>query len=144
MSDTSPPSFPGARCGARTVIYMGVGMGMLHAVQVRRAYEQPEESDGVRVLVDRLWPRGLTKEKAALDEWCKQIAPSSDLREWYHHDPDRFEEFERRYREELADPERTEALEHLRGLARTRTLTLVTATKHPEISEAEVLARVLS
>ncbi|MBQ0975598.1 DUF488 domain-containing protein [Streptomyces griseoincarnatus] len=119
-------------------------MGMLHAVQVRRAYEQPEESDGVRVLVDRLWPRGLTKEKAALDEWCKQIAPSSDLREWYHHDPDRFEEFERRYREELADPERTEALEHLRGLARTRTLTLVTATKHPEISEAEVLARVLS
>ncbi len=98
----------------------------------------------MRVLVDRLWPRGLTKEKAALDEWCKQIAPSSDLREWYHHDPDRFEEFERRYREELADPERTEALEHLRGLARTRTLTLVTATKHPEISEAEVLARVLS
>ncbi|MFZ4156780.1 DUF488 domain-containing protein [Streptomyces pseudogriseolus] len=119
-------------------------MGMLHAVQVRRAYEEPEESDGVRVLVDRLWPRGLTKEKAALDEWCKQIAPSSDLRKWYHHDPDRFEEFERRYREELADPERTEALEHLRGIARTRTLTLITATKHPEISEAEVLARVLS
>ncbi|MFD7392965.1 DUF488 domain-containing protein [Streptomyces sp. NPDC059852] len=119
-------------------------MGMLHAVQVRRAYEESEESDGVRVLVDRLWPRGLTKEKAALNEWCKQIAPSSDLRKWYHHDPDRFQEFERRYREELADPERTEALEHLRGIARTRTLTLITATKHPEISEAEVLARVLS
>lgn len=144
MSDTSPPSFPGARRGARTVRCMGVGMGMLHAVQVRRAYEEPEESDGVRVLVDRLWPRGLTKEKAALDEWCKQIAPSSDLRKWYHHDPDRFEEFERRYREELSDPERTEALEHLRGIARTRTLTLITATKHPEISEAKVLARVLS
>ncbi|MGA5375855.1 DUF488 domain-containing protein [Streptomyces griseoincarnatus] len=117
---------------------------MLHAVQVRRAYEEPEESDGVRVLVDRLWPRGLAKEKAALDEWCKQVAPSGDLRTWYHHDPDRFEEFERRYREELADPDRAEALEHLRGIARTRTLTLITATKHPEISEAEVLARVLS
>ncbi|NEA83166.1 DUF488 family protein [Actinospica acidiphila] len=117
---------------------------MLHAVQVRRAYEEPEESDGVRVLVDRLWPRGLAKEKAALDEWCKQVAPSGDLRTWYHHDPDRFEEFERRYREELADPDRAEALEHLRGIARTRTLTLITATKHPEISAAEVLARVLS
>ncbi|MGA5028395.1 MULTISPECIES: DUF488 domain-containing protein [Streptomyces] len=119
-------------------------MVMLHAVQVRRAYEKPEESDGVRVLVDRLWPRGLAKEKAALDEWCKQVAPSGDLRTWYNHDPDRFEEFERRYCEELADPDRAEALEHLRGIARTRTLTLITATKHPEISEAEVLARVLS
>ncbi|MFJ3140023.1 DUF488 domain-containing protein [Streptomyces sp. NPDC086843] len=113
-------------------------------MRVRRAYEEPEDTDGVRVLVDRLWPRGLAKEKAALDEWCKQIAPSSDLRTWYRHDPDRFGEFERRYREELADPERKEALEHLREIASTRTLTLITATRHPEISEAEVLARVLS
>ncbi|MFI9731146.1 DUF488 domain-containing protein [Streptomyces sp. NPDC052092] len=119
-------------------------MSTHHEVRVRRAYEEPEDTDGVRVLVDRLWPRGLAKEKAALDEWCKQIAPSSDLRTWYRHDPDRFGEFERRYREELADPERTEALEHLREIASTRTLTLITATRHPEISEAEVLARVLS
>ncbi|MBT3162221.1 DUF488 family protein [Streptomyces sp. Vc74B-19] len=119
-------------------------MSTHHEVRVRRAYEEPEDTDGVRVLVDRLWPRGLAKEKAALDEWCKQIAPSSDLRTWYRHDPDRFGEFERRYREELSDPERTEALEHLREIARNRTLTLITATRHPEISEAEVLARVLS
>ncbi|MEQ8145352.1 DUF488 family protein [Streptomyces sp. OP7] len=123
---------------------MEVGVVRLHTVQVRRAYDAPEDTDGVRVLVDRLWPRGLAKEKASLDEWCKQIAPSSDLRKWYHHDADRFEEFERRYREELADPERTEALEHPRGIARTRHLTLITATKHPEISEAEVLARNLA
>ncbi|TWD29216.1 uncharacterized protein YeaO (DUF488 family) [Streptomyces sp. T12] len=119
-------------------------MSTHHEVRVRRAYEEPEDTDGVRVLVDRLWPRGLAKEKAALDEWCKQIAPSSELRTWYRHDPDRFGEFERRYREELAAPERTEALEHLREIASTRTLTLITATRHPEISEAEVLARVLS
>ncbi|MEU0037871.1 MULTISPECIES: DUF488 family protein [unclassified Streptomyces] len=112
-------------------------------VRVRRAYEVPERADGARVLVDRLWPRGLAKAKAHLDEWCKQVAPSTELRQWYHHDPDRFEEFGRRYREELLDPERARALSHLRDLAEERTLTLVTATKQPEISEAEVLAELL-
>jgi uncharacterized protein YeaO (DUF488 family) len=114
-----------------------------HKVQVRRAYEEPERGDGTRVLVDRIWPRGLTKAKAGLDEWCKQVAPSTQLRKWYHHDPDRFEEFGRRYRSELEDPERAEALAHLRDLAKHRTLTLLTATKQPEISEAEVLAGLL-
>ncbi|WP_393087397.1 DUF488 domain-containing protein [Streptomyces sp. LN704] len=112
-------------------------------VRVRRAYEVPERADGARVLVDRLWPRGLAKAKAHLDEWCKQVAPSTELRQWYHHDPDLFEEFGRRYREELLDPERARALAHLRDLAGERTLTLVTATKQPEISEAEVLAELL-
>jgi uncharacterized protein YeaO (DUF488 family) len=112
-------------------------------VQVRRAYEEPDRGDGTRVLVDRIWPRGLTKAKAGLDEWCKQVAPSTQLRKWYHHDPDRFEEFGRRYRSELEDPERAEALAHLRDLAKHRTLTLLTATKQPEISEAEVLAGLL-
>jgi uncharacterized protein YeaO (DUF488 family) len=114
-----------------------------HKVQVRRAYEEPDRGDGTRVLVDRIWPRGLTKAKAGLDEWCKQVAPSTQLRKWYHHDPDRFEEFGRRYRSELEDPERAEALAHLRDLAKHRTLTLLTATKQPEISEAEVLAGLL-
>ncbi|MEU5719334.1 DUF488 family protein [Streptomyces sp. NPDC020403] len=114
-----------------------------HKVQVRRAYEEPARGDGTRVLVDRIWPRGLTKAKADLDEWCKQVAPSTQLRTWYHHDPDRFEEFGRRYRSELDDPERAEALAHLRELAQGRTLTLLTATKQPEISEAEVLAELL-
>ena len=66
------------------------------AVQVRRAYEEPTPGDGTRVLVDRLWPRGLSKEKADLDEWCKSVAPSTALRKWYDHDPERFEEFTRR------------------------------------------------
>ena len=109
-------------------------------VQVRRAYEEPAPQDGTRVLVDRIWPRGLTKDKAQLDDWCKQIAPSTALRKWYGHDPARFEEFARRYRAELEEPERAEALQHLRDLAKKQTLTLLTATKHAEISEAVVLA----
>jgi uncharacterized protein YeaO (DUF488 family) len=109
-------------------------------VRVRRVYDEPEPEDGTRVLVDRIWPRGLTKDKARLDQWFKQVAPSTDLRKWYSHDPERFEEFGRRYREELKDAERAQALQHLRELARSGTLTLLTATKHAEISEAAVLA----
>jgi uncharacterized protein YeaO (DUF488 family) len=112
-------------------------------VRVRRVYEEPERADGTRVLVDRIWPRGLTKAKAALDEWCKDVAPSAELRKWYSHDPDRFEEFGRRYQAELKDPRRAEALAHLRGLAKDRQLTLLTATRQPEISEAAVLAGLL-
>ncbi|MFC4117114.1 DUF488 domain-containing protein [Nonomuraea zeae] len=112
-------------------------------VQVRRVYAEPEADDGTRVLVDRIWPRGLTKAKAGLDEWCKQIAPSTELRIWYHHDPERFAEFGRRYRGELHAPERAQALAHLRELAAGGALTLLTATKQPEISEAAVLAELL-
>ncbi len=118
-------------------------MGDLHKVQVRRVYDDPAPGDGTRVLVDRIWPRGMTTEKASLDEWCKQVAPSTVLRKWYSHDPERFEEFARRYREELSEPERTEALTHLRGLAKIRTLTLLTASKTADISEATVLAGLL-
>jgi uncharacterized protein YeaO (DUF488 family) len=109
-------------------------------VQVRRVYDPPAPDDGTRVLVDRIWPRGLTKIKAHLDEWCKQVAPSTELRKWYRHDPARFDEFTHRYHVELTQPERSDALTHLRELAKDRTLTLLTATKQPEISEAEVLA----
>ncbi|MGP4000668.1 DUF488 domain-containing protein [Streptomyces sp. 8N706] len=111
-------------------------------VQVRRVYD-PSEGDETRVLVDRIWPRGLSKDKAHLDEWCKQVAPSTELRKWYSHDPERFAEFGRRYRTELKDPERADALAHLHDLAEDRTLTLLTATKNPEISEAQVLAELL-
>jgi uncharacterized protein YeaO (DUF488 family) len=115
-----------------------------HKVQVRRVYDDPARGDGNRVLVDRIWPRGMTKEKANLDEWCKTIAPSTELRKWYHHDPERFAEFARRYREELTQPERAEALAHLRTLAKDRNLTLLTASKAVDISEATVLAQMLS
>jgi uncharacterized protein YeaO (DUF488 family) len=112
-------------------------------VRVRRVYEAPERSDGTRVLVDRIWPRGLTKAKAALDEWCQDVAPSTELRKWYSHDPDRFEDFSRRYQAELKDPQRAGALAHLHELAKGRHLTLLTATRQPEISEAAVLAELL-
>jgi uncharacterized protein YeaO (DUF488 family) len=112
-------------------------------VLVRRVYEEPERGDGTRVLVDRIWPRGLTKARAALDEWCKDVAPSAELRRWYGHEPGRFEDFGRRYRAELQDPRRAEALAHLRGLAKGRPLTLLTATRQPEISAAAVLAELL-
>ena len=112
-------------------------------VRVRRVYEKPERSDGTRVLVDRIWPRGLTKAKAALDEWCKDVAPSTELRKWYSHDPERFEDFGRRYQAELKEPRRAEALAHLRELAKGRQLTLLTATRQPEISEAAMLADLL-
>jgi uncharacterized protein YeaO (DUF488 family) len=112
-------------------------------VRVRRVYEPPEPADGTRVLVDRLWPRGLAKASAGIDEWCKDISPSTELRKWYGHDPARFEEFSRRYRAELTGPQQAEALAHLRTLASSRPLTLLTATRQPEISEATVLADAL-
>ncbi len=112
-------------------------------VRVRRVYDEPQRGDGTRVLVDRIWPRGLTKAKAALDEWCKDVAPSGELRKWYSHDPDRFADFGRRYQAELQDPQRAEALAHLRELAKGRQLTLLTATRQPDISEAAVLAELL-
>jgi uncharacterized protein YeaO (DUF488 family) len=112
-------------------------------VQVRRVYENPATGDGARVLVDRIWPRGLTHSRADIDEWCQQVAPSTELRKWYGHDPERFEDFARRYRTELREPERAVALAHLRDLAKDRVLTLLTATRRPEISAAVVLAELL-
>ena len=113
------------------------------SVQVRRVYEPPERGDGSRVLVDRLWPRGISKDRAALEEWCKPAAPSTELRKWYGHDPARFDEFRRRYRAELRRGEAAQAVEHLNGIAKRPTLTLLTATKDLDISGATVLAEVL-
>jgi uncharacterized protein YeaO (DUF488 family) len=112
-------------------------------VRVRRVYDEPAPEDGIRVLVDRIWPRGLSKAKAELNEWCKEIAPSTALRKWYGHDPSKFEEFSRRYRLELTEPDRASALHRLRDLADRQPLTLLTATKQSNISEAAVLADLL-
>jgi uncharacterized protein YeaO (DUF488 family) len=110
-------------------------------IQVRRIYEEPEPaSDGVRVLVDRVWPRGLAKQDAALDDWCKEVAPSTDLRKWYRHDPDRFDDFAERYRAELATQEGEQALDDLLETASgAGTLTLLTAVKDPSIGHTRVL-----
>ncbi|MCY0905169.1 DUF488 domain-containing protein [Arthrobacter sp. H14-L1] len=112
-------------------------------VQFRRVYEETKHDDGARVLVDRIWPRGVSKDKADLDEWCKEIAPSTELRKWYAHDPEKFDEFARRYRSELKEPERAGALAHLQAVAQDGNLTLLTATKDVGISEAAVLVAVL-
>jgi len=119
-------------------------MGRTPHVQVRRIYEAPDPGDGRRVLVDRVWPRGLSKDHAHFDEWCKQVAPSTGLRTWYGHDPERYQEFARRYRAELDEPERATAVAHLRELAASGPLTLLTATKRSDISQAAVLAEMLS
>ncbi|MFI2108160.1 DUF488 domain-containing protein [Streptomyces lydicus] len=112
-------------------------------IRVRRVYEQSEPADGARVLVDRLWPRGLSKADAQLTEWCKDVAPSSELRRWYGHQEERFETFVERYREELAGESAQRALERLRERAAGGPLTLLTATKEVPLSHAEVLAELL-
>jgi uncharacterized protein YeaO (DUF488 family) len=111
-------------------------------VQVKRVYDDAEPGDGRRVLVDRLWPRGLRKDAAGFDEWLREVAPSATLRRWYRHEPARFAEFATRYRAELAEPERAEALGRLREYAAAG-LTLLTATKDVPHSHAAVLADVI-
>ncbi|WP_217242742.1 DUF488 domain-containing protein [Streptomyces sp. AC555_RSS877] len=113
------------------------------SVRVRRVYEPPEPEDGVRVLVDRLWPRGLSKDAARVDEWPKALTPSTELRRWYHAGEGSYEEFGRRYEAELAAPEAIELLDRVRGLAAKGAVTLLTAAKSPEQSHAAVLARLL-
>ncbi len=110
-------------------------------VRARRVYDEPETADGRRVLVDRLWPRGLAREAAHIDEWLKAIAPSDELRRWYGHDPAKFDEFRRRYDDELQEPDRAGAFLHLRELAASGQVTLLTATRDLEHSQAADLAR---
>src|SRR5215471_5067906 len=118
----------------------GGRMARVRDVRVRRVYEQASPDDGQRYLVDRLWPRGLPKSAAHLDEWVRAVAPSDDLRRWYGHEPDKFPAFRDRYGAELQAPERADALAHLRQLASSGPLTLLTATKDVEHSQAAILA----
>ena len=113
-------------------------------VEVRRVYDDGATSDAYRVLVDRLWPRGVSKADAALDEWAKDAAPSADLRRWYGHDPARYDEFTRRYRDELGRPPARDIVERLRALARERKVVLLTATRDVERSGARVLGEVVT
>ena len=117
---------------------------MAEQITYRRVYEDSSSKDGRRVLVDRVWPRGMRKEDAHLDEWLRDVAPSSDLRKWYGHEPERFAEFRRRYLAELRDEGHREAAAHLKELAADGRLTLLTATKDVDRSQAAVLAGWLS
>ncbi|MFJ9536147.1 DUF488 domain-containing protein [Streptomyces sp. NPDC101225] len=112
-------------------------------VRVRRVYESPEADDGVRVLVDRLWPRGLSKDAARVDEWPKALTPSAGLRRWYHAGEGSYEEFAERYEAELEAPEAAGLLDRVRELAAKGTVTLLTGSKAPDTSHAAVLARLL-
>lgn len=110
-------------------------------VRLKRAYEPPVSSDGYRVLIDRLWPRGVSREDADLDEWDRDLAPSTELRQWFGHEPSRFSEFRRRYKQELRD--KRSRIAELRRRAREGRLTLVYSARDAEHNDAVVLAEVL-
>lgn len=108
--------------------------------QIKRIYDAPKPSDGRRVLVDRLWPRGVSRADAHLDDWIKDVAPSPALRTWFGHEPERFAEFQRRYKAELKD---NEAVRELRALGRRSKVTLLYAAHDPKVNHAVVLKSVL-
>ncbi|MBA0086683.1 MAG: DUF488 family protein [Acidobacteria bacterium Pan2503] len=111
------------------------------SIAIKRAYDKPEPRDGLRILVDRLWPRGVSKAKLQLDAWPRDLTPSTGLRKWYGHEPTRFAEFRHRYKAELA--KQREQLEALRAMVKGRPATLITATRELDLSHAEVLRRIL-
>ncbi|CAM2848118.1 hypothetical protein BST27_05815 [Mycobacterium intermedium] len=116
-------------------------MSAENRVRVARIYDEPDPDDGQRVLIDRIWPRGIRKDDPRVGIWCKDVAPSKELREWYHHHLDRFDEFASRYEAEL---EGNPALDELRALAQRGVVTLVTAGRQAHASHATVLAEVLT
>jgi uncharacterized protein YeaO (DUF488 family) len=111
-------------------------------IQLKRAYEKPERSDGTRILVDRLWPRGLTKEKAAIDLWLKDLAPSTELRKWFGHDPKKWRSFRRRYRTELK--QHADQLRLIKRKAKKGVITLIYGARDQEHNEAVVLKQLLT
>ena len=113
-------------------------------VRLRRIYDEPTEDDGIRVLVDRRRPRGVSKVRAEIDEWCSDIAPSNELRRWYGHVASRFEEFQARYLDELKEPERAPALTHLAAMGARDRMTLLTATRDVNHSQAAILCDLLT
>ncbi len=114
---------------------------MANNISYRRVYEEISPSDGARVLVDRVWPRGMKKEALDLTEWLRDVAPSTELRKWYSHDPEKFAEFRRRYLAELKWPERRTAVAHLKEIVANGDVVLLTASRDVDRSQAAVLAR---
>lgn len=112
-------------------------------IALKRAYEPPAQDDGTRVLVERLWPRGLSKGAAHIDVWLKEIAPSVELRRWYNHDPAKYDEFRARYLAELGDGPAADGVRQLRDLVAHGPVTLIFATKDPALSSAAILRNVL-
>jgi uncharacterized protein YeaO (DUF488 family) len=111
------------------------------SIAIKRAYDELSPQDGVRILIDRLWPRGLSKAKLKIDAWPRELTPSTDLRKWYGHEPSRFAEFRRRYGAELT--EHKDQLDALRAMAKGRAVTLITATREVDLSHAVVIREML-
>jgi uncharacterized protein YeaO (DUF488 family) len=111
------------------------------SIRIKRAYDPPGADDGLRILIDRLWPRGIAKSKLKLDAWPKHLSPSNALRKWYRHDPEKFADFRKRYLAELKAE--GEGLDELRAAVKGRTVTLLTATKELDLSHASVLRDLL-
>lgn len=109
-------------------------MGIL---KIKRIYDDPQKDDGIRIFVDRLWARGVSKEKARLDYWFKDIAPSTDLRKWFNHEPEKFKEFSQSYKEELKD--KSETINTILNFLKQNNVTLIYAAKNPTINHAIVL-----
>lgn len=115
----------------------------MSSVSIARVYEERTDDQGRRVLVDRLWPRGIRKDDPRIDQWLPKIAPSTELRKWYGHDPSKLDDFHRRYEHELASGEAASALDQLRDVAAAGAITLVTATRDVDLSHLPILARML-
>ena len=113
---------------------------MSSSIRLRRAYEDPRPDDGHRVLVDRVWPRGRTKDELRLDAWARDLGPSNGLRKWFGHDPARWTEFQTRYRAELAERDRAQALDALATIARSGRVTIVFGARDREHNQAQVIA----
>lgn|SRR5512143_1682931 len=113
-------------------------------IKIKRIYDPVSKDDGKRILVDRLWPRGVKKEKAAIDEWLKDIAPSDELRKWFSHDPEKWQEFKKRYKKELSDSDKVDLVKKLKAEAKKGTITFLFAAKDTEHDNAMVLKEVIS
>ena len=113
----------------------------MSSIQIKRIYDKPLKADGYRILVDRLWPRGLKKEEVHFNEWIKTLSPSSELRKWFGHKPKNFPEFEKRYKKELGEV--SHELERITAIAKNKTITLLNSAKNTEINQDIMLKKVL-
>jgi uncharacterized protein YeaO (DUF488 family) len=113
-------------------------------LKVKRAYDKPEFADGKRILIDRLWPRGVSKAEAGIDEWLKDLGPSTELRKWFGHDPEKWEEFRKRYIKELSAPDKARLVEDIARNAGHTNVTLIYSAKDTEHSDVKVLEELIT
>jgi uncharacterized protein YeaO (DUF488 family) len=113
-------------------------------LKIKRAYDKPDSADGKRILIDRLWPRGVTKVEAGIDEWLKELSPSTELRKWFSHDPQKWEEFRKKYIKELAVPEKEAILAGIARTAQHSDVTLIYSAKDTEHSDVKVLEELIT